>query len=283
MTETAHPADRLSAAIKDVGNCACVGLDPVLDRLPEAIDRDDPARAIETFCAGVIEAVAGVVPAVKPQSACFERYGSAGVRVLEATIARAREAGLVVVLDVKRGDIGSTADHYAAAASGMGADWVTVNPYMGASAVEPFLDAGLGVYALVRTSNPDAGRVQEAELAGGGTVAEHVAGLVHELGAGRLGRSGLSAMGAVVGATLPEHTLDRLRGLLPNAPLLVPGVGAQGGDPAALGSMGRTGQPPETLGLLINASRSVLYPNSGGDEWVSGVGEAARAFVALIG
>jgi len=260
----AHTADRLVAAIDRAGAPACVGIDPVLERLPDAV-RDaagSETDAVRAFCLGVLDALdPGTVPVVKPQSACFERFGSAGVAVLEDVIARARDRGFFVVLDVKRGDIGSTAAHYAAAAAGMGADAVTVNAYMGPSAVTPFLDAGLMVYLLVRTSNPDSDRVQTGRLVGGGTVAEHMARLVDELGSDHLGDSGLSAVGAVVGATKSAADGAALRELMPNAPLLVPGVGAQGGTVGEARPLCRPGATtPGGLGVLINASRSVLYP-----------------------
>lgn len=278
----AHFADRLADAIDRAGAPACVGIDPVLERIPEPVRSGpgDDTEAVRAFCLGVLDAVAGVVAAVKPQSACFERFGSMGVGVLEDVIAHARGLGLLVVLDVKRGDIGSTAQHYAAAAVGMGADAVTVNAYMGPSTVTPFLDAGLGVYALVRTSNADSDRVQSIRVADGRTVADHVASLVAELGSGRLGERGLSQLGAVVGATKSGAEGAALRALLPDAPMLVPGVGAQGGSIGEVRPLARPGavSPGET-GLLINASRSVLYPEPGsGEDWAEAVRRAAQRF-----
>ena len=269
-------ADKLAGAIDAVGAPLCVGLDPVLERLPPGIDRGDPPMALEAFCDGVIDAVAGVAAAVKPQSACFERYGAAGVAALERVIARAREAGLVVILDVKRGDIGLTARHYAASAAWMGADAVTVSPYMGAAVIEASLEAGLGVFALVRTSNPEGDAVQSALLERGGTVADRVAALVAESGRAVVGGRGLSDVGAVVGATKAGEG-PTLRGLMPDQVFLVPGVGAQGGSASDLRGLVRPwGRGPGELGVLVAASRSVIYSWEGAsDRWVDAVRDAA--------
>ena len=263
-------SDRLEGAINRAGSPACVGIDPVLGRLPDGLSPGDDIERIREFCLGVVETVAGVVPAIKPQSACFERFGSAGVAVLEQVCARARKLGLLIVLDVKRGDIGSTAEHYAGAAVGMGADAVTVNGYMGRSAVLPFVESGLGVYVLVRTSNPDSDELQAQALAGGGTVAERMARMVCEMG-----------VGAVVGATKNGDELARLRALMPEAPILVPGVGAQGGTVEGVRPMVREGTSSlGEAGVLINASRSVLYPASGGGDWRVAIRSAAESFAA---
>ncbi len=297
MTETndARFADRLAAALDRSGSPVCVGLDPVLERLPDAVraEHTEPARAISAFCCGVVDAVAECVGVVKPQSACFERFGSAGVRALEATCAHARARGLVVILDAKRGDIGVSAKHYAAAAVGMGADAITVNAYLGPLTIEPYLDAGLGVFVLVRTSNPDSDAVQSVPLAGGGgddsaarTVAEMMAGHVRELGRARLGDAGLSDVGAVVGATKAADG-NALRARMPEQVFLIPGYGAQGGSAEDVRAMLRPGRTAAgTCGVVVNASRSVLYPatNDGhAHNWQGAVAEAARAFAADVG
>ena len=276
-------SDRLCGAIDGIGTPACVGIDPVVERMPPGLSAQDDLGRLREFCLGAVEAVAGIVPAVKPQSACYERFGSAGVSVLEAVCARARELGLLVVLDVKRGDIGSTAAHYAAAAVGMGADAVTVNGYMGRSAVEPFLQVGggseLGVYVLVRTSNPDSDELQAEPLASGGTVAGRMARVVDELGARSIGGHGLSDVGAVVGATKAGGEVSALRALMPNAPVLVPGVGAQGGTIEQVRPLVRAGaRSMGGAGVLINASRSVLYPDGGGADWRASIRSAAEDF-----
>lgn len=268
----AHAGDRLVESIARAGTPACVGLDPVLGRLPGAVLKADPVASIERFCLGVLDAVAGVVGVVKPQSACFERYGSAGVAVLERVCARARELGFFVILDAKRGDIGTTAEHYAAFAfDAVGADAVTVNPYMGFDTIEPLRRPGKAVFVLVRTSNAGSDAVQSESLRSGQSVAEHIARGVAALGAGGLGEHGFSDVGAVVAATKPADAA-RLRELMPEQVFLVPGFGAQGGTPETVGGLFRGG-----AGAVINASRSVLYPSAAGSaDWASAVRAAAE-------
>ena len=276
--------DRLVARCDELGTTACVGIDPMLERLPEVVRHaaGSPVEAIERFSIGIVEAVAGIAPVVKPQAAMFERYGSLGWRALERVVDRARRAGLAVILDAKRGDIGSTSEHYAAAFSSMGADWVTVSPYLGASGIVPFIDAGLGVFVLVRTSNPDSDELQEACLEGGGTVAECVAQMVARLGDGSRGASGLSSVGAVVGATKALGAGARLRARMPDQMFLVPGVGAQGGSIADVRTMLRAGAPTSgALGVVVNASRSVIYPSdqeASKLDWPDAIARAARGF-----
>lgn len=285
-----HPrfVDRLAGAMDRVGSPVCVGLDPVLERLPEAVRAEhwEPVRAIEAFCKGVIDAVAGHVGVVKPQSACFERYGSAGMKALEHTIEHSKAAGLVVVLDAKRGDIGVSAEHYAAAVQHQGADAVTVNAYLGASTVEPYLAAGLGVFVLVRTSNPDSDAVQACALASGESVAAKMAGLVQTLGDSHVGACGLSDVGAVVGATKSADG-RMLRERMPEQVFLVPGYGAQGGKAADVRVLLREGTSTAGgCGVVVNASRSVLYPGGGegGDgDWREAIRAAAKVFAADVG
>lgn len=304
-----HFADRLYSAIARAGSPACVGLDPVLERLPPAAGTGGADRApgaadrIEAFCAGVIEAIAydGGVGIVKPQSACFERFGQAGAGVLRRTIQRAREAGLIVILDAKRGDIGTTAEHYAAAAFGadptrpaMHADALTVNGYMGPDTIEPFLPgaaggprAGTGVFVLVRTSNPGSDAIQAQLLADGRTIAELMADTVAQIGrgpgpaagtSGRIGACGFSCVGAVVGATKSGEGAA-LRARMSEQYLLVPGFGAQGGTLEDLKPLVRTRASAADAGIVVNASRSVLYPAEGsGGDWKQRVRDAARAF-----
>lgn len=271
-------ADRLARAIDAAGAPLCVGIDPTPERLPEALTAlsSDPAEVMAAFCFGVIDAIADIAPAIKPQSACFERLGSVGVGVLEHVIDRARGRGLLVVLDAKRGDIGSTARHYAAGALAMGADAITLNPYMGRSAIEPFLDAGLGAFALARTSNPDSDEIQSAKLESGASVGELVATLIANLGAGRVGARGVSDLGAVVGATKSAEGAA-LRALMPDQCFLVPGVGAQGGTVDDVRPLLRPGaSTPGELGVLVNASRSVIYaPPAPGETWTDAVRRAA--------
>jgi orotidine-5'-phosphate decarboxylase len=281
-SSAASPIDVLAAAVDRLGTPACVGLDPDPARFPGEIRVSpgaNPAGAIETFCLGVIDAVCEIVPAVKPQSAHFERWGPGGYAALWRVIAHARERGLFVVLDAKRGDIGSTADHYAAGAKASGANSITANPYLGPSGLEPFLNAPLLTYALVRTSNPDSDVVQSIVAADGRTVAEHVAEMVDGVGRGHVGSRGLSSLGAVVGATKSEADGERLRELMPNTPFLVPGVGAQGGTAADVRPLVRAGaKTPGECGVLVNASRSVLYPEKTRGPWTDSVAEAAKRF-----
>lgn len=278
-----HAGDHLDARVRAVGSATCVGLDPVVERLPPAVAPSDRscasscADAIERFSTGVVEAVAGTVAAVKLQAACFERHGAAGVAAMERVLAAARATGLVVVLDFKRGDIGISAEHYAASAATVGAHWTTVSAYLGADGVLPFLADGRGAFALVRTSNPSGDALQSLALSDGRTVAEAVADLVSTLGAGTVGASGFSTLGAVVGATKGAE-IAALRARMPRTVLLVPGYGAQGGTAddvrAAFTEPGR--------GALITASRSVIYPSGGGGDWTGAVRDAARRFADEI-
>ncbi len=286
MTTTAASAiDTLCDLIDERRAPLCVGLDPVVERIPDAIrTHREPAAALEAFSRGVIEAVEGVAAAVKPQAACFERWGSPGFAALERTIWAAREAGLFVLLDAKRGDIGTSAAHYAASASAMGAHAVTVNAYLGPSGIRPFLDAGLAVFALVRTSNPDSDAIQASTLTDGRTVAERVAETIAELGAEYRGTRGLSALGAVVGATKTGSTARptpaALRAAMPDQVFLNPGIGAQGAGPEDLRPLARSNATTlSALGLLATASRSVTYPDFQEDDNATTAEEAWRAAV----
>jgi len=280
-----HFSDRLASAIDDAGSPICVGIDPMLERLPEALRSltDDPAELVAAFCMGVIDAVADHAGVVKPQSACFERLGSIGVGILELTIAKAHERGLLVVLDAKRGDIGSTARHYAAGAIGIGADSITLNPYMGRSAIEPFLDAGLGAFALARTSNPDSDEIQSARLKNGSTIGEHIASIISDLGSAHIGARGLSDLGAVVGATKSADGA-RLRAIMPDQVFLVPGVGAQGGTVEDVRSLTRPGASSVgELGVLVNSSRSVIYAEPAPREtWTDAISRSAAALAGEL-
>jgi orotidine-5'-phosphate decarboxylase len=224
----------------------CLGLDP---------DPGAGAEAVGDRCRELIAATAGACVAVKPQLACFERLGAPGWAALERTVAAAHEAGLLVVADGKRGDVPHTAEAYAAALFGqLCADAVTVNPLLGADALEPWVRAagaaGGAVFCLVRTSNPGASDLLDLE-ADGRPLHEHLAAMVAER-APLLAGSGLSGMGAVVGATEPGH-LGRMRELMPEAIFLVPGVGAQGGRASELGAA----FSPEPASVLVPASRSI--------------------------
>jgi orotidine-5'-phosphate decarboxylase len=221
--------ERLWRAVARYGPL-CVGIDPHPELLT-AWGLSDDAGGAERFGRRVVEAMAGTVACVKPQSAFFERFGSAGVRALEMVLADARDAGLLVVTDVKRGDIGSTATAYAQAyltpGSPLHSDAITVSPYLGFGSLRPFLDAanthGGGVFVLALTSNPEAPMVQHARTADGRSVA---AGVLDAVRAANAGADPQGSIGVVVGATIgsTDECLDV------NGPLLVPGLGAQGGD-----------------------------------------------------
>jgi orotidine-5'-phosphate decarboxylase len=274
--------DRLADAVRRKGPL-CVGLDPRWEMLPRAIREthqanpaDGPAQAMFEFCyraLSLIEPFAGVV---KPQAAFFEQAGSAGVAAMLLLIRRAKEMGLVAILDAKRGDIASTAEAYAAAAfHAFDADALTVNPYLGEDAVEPFVTAATradrGLFVLVRTSNKGAGLFQDL-VCDGKPVYRHVADAVARWNAPTLGACGLGAVGAVVGATHPKE-LAELRAALPDVWFLVPGYGAQGGSAADVKAAYRG----DGLGAVVNSSRGVTFPFHPDDpDWESKVVEAAR-------
>lgn len=272
-----HAGDRLAARL-DAASPVCVGLDPVAERMPEALSGLAPLEAIGAFCEGVLESIVESVPCVKIQSACFERYGASGFALLERVVNAANGKGFEVILDNKRGDIGITAEHYAAAALGTGAHWVTLNGYLGEDAIRPFLDANLGVFVLVRTSNPSGNRLQSTETADGGTVASKVAAMVADLGAGCTGEHGISSVGAVVGANQIDDARS-LRERMPDQPFLLPGYGAQGGGADGV----RAALRPDRRGVLVTASRSVIYAGTEGEEtWTDAVRRAARSFAGEV-
>ena len=286
-----HVADRLMVAIGRLGAPVCVGIDPVVERLPEVLRprSQSPANGVEAigaFALGVLDAVAEVVPCVKLQSACFERYRHLGAEVLHRLTAEARARGLQVILDAKRGDISISARHYAAAAfdpwpvgPDTRPDWVTVNPYLGPDALRPFLCKGFGAFALVRTSNPESDAVQAQQLADGRTVAESVAAMVASVGEGSGGRSGFSSLGAVVAATKPKETAA-LRQLMPDQIFLVPGFGSQGAGLDEIRPCFQSGG----RGAIVTASRSIIYAfDPGRADWARAVADAAETFAEEVG
>ena len=278
--------ERLALRVREVGSPTCVGLDPHLNRLPRALvegaSREAQAHAASVFCRGVIDVVADTVAAVKPQVAFFEALGHHGVQALEAVVAHAREAGLVVVLDAKRGDIGSTAEAYAHATlddtGPLGADAVTLSPYLGAESLAPFLarvDAGKGVFVLVRTSNPGSEVWQNR---GAEAMAPQVAAWIAAENHRRAEGGSYGPIGAVIAATLPED-VGRWRSAMPKSWFLVPGFGAQGGGASDVQQHLRDG-----LGALITSSRGVLFPGDGEEsDWRRGVQDRARAFADAVG
>jgi orotidine-5'-phosphate decarboxylase len=267
-------ADRLAAEVERKRSQLVVGLDPRVDLLPVEL-RGDVSR----FCCGIVDAVAPHVVAVKPQLAFFEALGAAGIAAFEQVCQYAKRAGLLVIADGKRGDIGSTARAYSEAyieGAPPLADALTVNPWLGRDAVEPFLGAvrrgGVGIFVLVRTSN-SGGDLQDAVLKDGRPMWHHVAGLVDEWGADMAGEVGLSSVGAVVGATHPRAVADARR-LMPRTILLLPGVGAQGGSISDLTRAFQSGP----ASAIVPVSRSVIYAfrDAGSDYREAAGAEAAR-------
>ena len=271
-----------------------VGLDPRLDLLPmelrgEAVlGRAAAASSVARFCKGIVDAVGPYVVAVKPQTAFFEALGADGFRALEEVSDYARGAGLLVLMDAKRGDIGSTSRAYAEAfleprdVGSPLADAMTASPYLGQDSVEPFLAAcrrhGAGVFFLVRTSNAGAADVQDLAMSDGNPLWHHVALLVHEWGEPLVGESGMSSIGAVVGATLPR-AVSEARRLLPHSPMLLPGVGVQGATPADVARAFTAGP----ASALVTASRSVIYAyRDSGADWRSAAGAEAQQLAAQV-
>jgi orotidine-5'-phosphate decarboxylase len=299
-----HFADRLAAAIRAKGNAVCAGLDPRWESLPQEIrvrHGDDTltavAGAFEEFCCRVLEVVAPLVPVVKPQSAFFEACGPAGMDALQRVLRKAHHLQLLTILDGKRNDIASTATAYADAAfagTTIGsrlhpvweADALTVNPYLGRDAVEPFLQsarkAQAGVFVLVRTSNPGAGQFQDLLVASGKDAPQplyqHVAQAVASWSRENVGQCGFGDVGAVVGATYPAE-LTQLRQMLPEVVFLVPGFGAQGGTATdVLPAFRRDG-----LGAVVNSSRGITFPFKPDErDWESKVEAATKATIAAL-
>lgn len=270
-----NAADQLQSAIDHTRSIACVGLDPRPSLLPAVVVEEalkahgdtaaGVAAAFLAFNRGLIDAVVGHCAAVKPQVACYEAYGHAGLRALEETVAYARSKGIPVIADAKRNDIGSTAEHYQqaflgaapglreATIPGLGADWLTINGYLGSDGVKPFLTGSGGVFVLVKTSNPSSGELQDQPMRDHAAVMEAMALLVAGWGAGRVGECGLNDVGAVVGATYPAQA-KRLRHLMPDTFFLVPGYGAQGG--SARDAL--AGAREDGRGVLVNSSRGII-------------------------
>jgi orotidine-5'-phosphate decarboxylase len=259
-----HFADRLVVAVERKGAPLCVGLDPDPALMPAGV-------GVAEFCRGIVDAVAEQAVAVKPQSAFFEAQGSTGWATLVEVCEHARAAGLLVIADVKRGDVPSTDRAYAAAFAPL-ADALTVNPYLGFDSLEPFFaHEGLGVLAILKTSNPGSADIQDLPLADGRPLWQHIAGLLDRWGEDLVGASGLSRLGAVVGATHPA-VLETARSLMPQAVFLLPGVGAQGGKPEDL----TAAFTPGPASALVSASRSVIYASGGADWQEAAAAEAAR-------
>ncbi|WP_413802406.1 orotidine-5'-phosphate decarboxylase [Streptomyces iranensis] len=261
MTDTAEPFGARLRAAMDARGPLCVGIDPHPSLLADWGLGDDVA-GLERFTRTVVDALAGRVAVLKPQSAFFERFGSRGIEVLERAVADARAAGALVLMDAKRGDIGSTMAAYASAyldpAGPLFSDAVTVSPYLGFGSLRPALDAaraaGAGVFALALTSNPEGAEVQHAVRPDGTTVAASVLTALKAENAAEAAEGRLGSYGAVVGATL-GGTAHRLGAdLAIDGPLLAPGIGAQGATPADLpavfGAAVRNVVPSVSRGVL---------------------------------
>ncbi len=272
---TDHFADRYVAAANALGTSLCVGLDPHLELIPVEcrVDATRPgsertAAGVHDFLSQVIDECAGRVAIVKPQIAFFEQLGWRGLRVLEQVTTHARERGLLVLLDAKRGDIGSTAAAYARAYlhpdSPCRVDAITLNPYLGLDSLKPFMTAsarhGVGLFILAKTSNPGAGDFQDLRV-DDQPVFERVARALQVPAAGLVGASGWSNLGVVAGATYPTD-LARLRQLLPSSLLLVPGFGAQGGG-APVRVAGPSADTDSFNGSIVSSSRALLFGASG--------------------
>ena len=239
--------DKLITKIKETNNPTVMGLDPRYDMIPECIrkkyssDVEGACRAIVEFNKGLIDSVCDIVPAVKPQIAFYEMFGVEGLKAFAETAKYAKEKGMIVIADIKRGDIGSTAEGYSNAFIGKtpignekvaiyDVDFITVNPYLGIDGVKPFIDDcreyGKGIFILVKTSNKSSGELQDLKLEDGRSVYEKVAELVSSWGEDLVGEYGYSSVGAVVGATYPVQ-IKELREIMPKTFFLIPGYGAQ--------------------------------------------------------
>jgi orotidine-5'-phosphate decarboxylase len=288
-TGTTVFGDRVAESVERRRSQLVLGLDPVVELLPVELQGEaaggGPARAdaVARFCRGLIDAAAPSCVAVKPQLAFFEALGSHGLHAFEETCAYARDAGLLVIADAKRGDIGSTARAYAAAYveprdGGLPvADAVTANAYLGRESVEPFLAAckrhGAGLFVVAKTSNEGSADVQDLRLSDGDVVWHRVAVLAREWGEEHIGERGLSSVGLVIGATYPR-AIGEARRLCPQQVFLLPGIGAQGAGPADVVRAFTSGP----ASALVAVSRGIDYAfRTRGGDWRSAAGaEAAR-------
>ena len=266
--------DRLIDKIKQTNNPTVMGLDPRFDMLPKCVtDKYDKtlegvSKAILEYNKALIDETCDIIPAVKPQIAFYEMFGIPGLEAFKETCKYAKEKGMIVIADVKRGDIGSTAQGYSNAFLGktkigdheesiFDVDFVTVNPYMGTDCVKPFIEDckkyDKGIFILVKTSNPSSGELQDLKLENGKEVYMQVADLVEKWGEDLVGKYGYSSVSAVVGATYPEQ-LEQIRSKAPHTYFLIPGYGAQGGKAEDIA----LGFDKNGLGGIVNASRSLM-------------------------
>lgn len=266
--------DKLIEKIKETNNPTVMGLDPRFEMLPKCVTKKYPltlegvSAAIVEYNKALIDSTYDIIPAIKPQIAFYEMFGIPGMQAFKETCSYAKEKGMIVIADIKRGDIGSTAQGYSNAYLGKtkigdieksiyDIDFVTVNPYMGTDCVKPFIDDckkyDKGLFILVKTSNPSSGELQDLKLENGEEVYKRVSNLVEDWGADLRGENGYSSIAAVVGATYPKQ-LQELRILAPHTFFLIPGYGAQGGKPEDIA----LGFDENRLGGIVNASRSLM-------------------------
>ena len=266
--------DRLIEKIKETNNPTVIGLDPRYDMIPKCVrdkyseDISGACMAILEFNHALIDSVCDIVPAIKPQIAFYEALGLEGLQVFKETCTYAKSKGMIVIADIKRGDIGTTAAGYSNAFLGTtkiseisysiyDVDFVTVNPYLGIDGVQPFIDDckkyGKGIFVLVKTSNKSSGELQDLKVDGGEEIYTEVGKLVQEWGKDLIGENGYSSVSAVVGATYPEQ-LESLRKVMPNSFFLIPGYGAQGGKAEDIA----LGFDKNGIGGIVNASRSLI-------------------------
>lgn len=269
-----HAIDKLIEKIKETRNPTVMGLDPRYEMLPKCVTEkysltlEGVSSAIIEYNKALIDATYDIIPAIKPQIAFYEMFGIPGMQAFKETCAYAKQKGMIVIADIKRGDIGSTAQGYSNAYLGKtkigdveesiyDIDFVTVNPYMGTDCVKPFIDDckkyNKGLFILVKTSNPSSGELQDLKLEDGQEVYKRVANLVENWGADLRGENGYSSIAAVVGATYPKQ-LQELRNIAPHTFFLIPGYGAQGGKPEDIA----LGFDKNKLGGIVNASRSLM-------------------------
>ena len=277
-----HAIDKLIEKIKETRNPTVMGLDPRYEMLPKCVTEkysltlEGVSSAIIEYNKALIDATYDIIPAIKPQIAFYEMFGIPGMQAFKETCAYAKQKGMIVIADIKRGDIGSTAQGYSNAYLGKtkigdveesiyDIDFVTVNPYMGTDCVKPFIDDckkyNKGLFILVKTSNPSSGELQDLKLEDGQEVYKRVANLVENWGADLRGENGYSSIAAVVGATYPKQ-LQELRNIAPHTFFLIPGYGAQGGKPEDIA----LGFDKNKLGGIVNASRSLMCAYKS-DKW----------------
>ena len=268
-----HFGDKLVKKIRDTKSFLCLGVDPHLDLIPNIFDLQNNSSNIitkvEKFCFSLLDSAKDLVPAIKPQIALFEQLGPDGMKLLASLCKYAQSLNFLIIMDAKRGDIGSTSQAYANAYLGENApypsDAMTINPWLGIESLEPFLkkasETSSGLFVLVHTSNKGSKDIQEMPLTNGAKCYEHLAKLLKPIIENQKGDLGLSSIGIVSGATFKDESLA-LRKLLPSAPFLIPGYGAQGASAKdACAPLIKDSAFPNLLNFgLINASRSILFP-----------------------